>query len=374
MKKITAVIFLCVIIFVTSFVLYSEKNITFGETDIEEFKSDFRIIEFAKKYEDLISWNIAPMSDYNPVVKLRDGYLTNYILKIDVTESANSTIKFANFCKDNGIEFFYVNAPYKICKIDDAYISGILDFSNQNADNFLLKLKNAGVKYYDFRKILHDEGKNHHKSFYVTDHHWKAETGLWAAKHLLEILRDDYNWNVEPSILDENNFEFKNYSKYFLGSRGKKFTLSRTEPDDIKLIYPKFKTFLNWEMPFSEINTSGDFSITYDMSEVEKIDYYNSNPYAAYNHADIALGKIKNYLLDNEKKILIIHASFFNCVVPFLALGIENVEEIDLRHFKESLKDYILSNKPDVLILAYNCNVFNNFVDWDTHSDIFDFR
>lgn len=52
-----------------------------------------------------------------------------------------------------------------------------------------------------------------------------------------------------------------------------------------------------------------------------------------------------------------IHESFANCVVPFIALEIKNVTEIDLWHYSESLRDYITLVRPDAVIVMYNANV-----------------
>ena len=314
----------------------------------------FKIIEAAKTYEELIGWNMAAVNDYNPVVRLDDGFLVSLLPSKDISENAQAVAELDNFCRTLGIKYMYINAPIKICSSDDKDISGILDYSNQNTDRFLDAIGKAGVKYYDFRKILHADGMNHHEAFFKTDHHWKPETGLWAARHILEFLRDDYGWDVDPEILNPDKFEYKVYPEWFLGSYGKKITLARTKPDDFTIIYPKFHTHLRFEVPSLGIDTSGDFSVTYNISLAERRDYYGLNTYAAYKYADLSLGKIHNLLSHDGRKILFVHGSIFNCVIPFTALGIEYTEEIDLRHFTGSLKSYIKTSRPDIVITAYN--------------------
>ncbi|MBQ7578012.1 MAG: hypothetical protein IJT21_07100 [Synergistaceae bacterium] len=233
----------------------------------------------------------------------------------------------------------------------------MLDFSNQNADRFLTLLDNYGVKYYDLRKNLHDQGMNHHEAFFRTDHHWKPESGLWAAGETLKILRDNYNWPVNPEILNPENFDYVIYRNWFLGSQGKKIKLVRTKPDDISLIYPKFETSFIYEIPTSAINKTGDFAIIYSMESIQTHDYYNLNSYAAYDYADQPLIKFTNLLTSCDKKLLVIHESFANCVLPFLALDIKNVAEIDLRHFTGSLRNYITSERPDIVIIMYYATV-----------------
>ena len=108
------------------------------------------------------------------------------------------------------------------------------------------------------------------------------------------------------------------------------------------------------------------------MQQLMNKDYYQSNPYGAYNYGDKALRKINNIMNNGSKKILFIHDSFSNSMIPFLALGINYIEALDLRHFKGSLKSYIKQNKPDMIITAY-CSTFPGSVD-DWYIQLYDFR
>ncbi len=332
------------------------------------------IVDCAKMYEELVRWNMTSYYEYNGVIKLRDGYLTGFDRSVDITENAQSTIELAEFCRERGIEFFYANLPVKTCIYEDKNISGVLDFANQNADRFLAMLYDAGVKYYDFRKILHEDGMNHHEAFYITDHHWKAETGLWAARHILKFLRDDYGWDVNPDMLNPDRFDYVIYPEWFLGSQGKKITLERTKPDDFTMIYPKFNTSIHYEIPGKEINTNGDFTTTYNMEAVESRDYYNKNPYGAYNYGDKSLIKIENLMNTNGKKILIIHDSFSNSLVPFAAMGVQYTYSIDVRHFTGSLRSYISKHKPDVIAVIYHSGVTSVPMNLESHNSMYDFR
>ena len=110
------------------------------------------------------------------------------------------------------------------------------------------------------------------------------------------------------------------------------------------------------------------------MTSVTSKDYYGKNPYAAYNHADRPLIKIRNRLNTDGKKLMVIHDSFSNCVIPFLALAIHDVDAIDLRHFTGSLKRYIEENKPDVLAVMYTPSQINAEQNYNTHKYQYDFR
>lgn len=351
---------------------YIERN--FGQYISGKLAGYQNIVEVAKKYEGLIGWNIASYNEYNGIVELSDGYLISFKSKIDVKGNAKDITDLTRYCNNMGIGLFYCNFPAKICMYEDMNISGKLDFINQNADALLAMLEESGVKYYDFRKLLHEDGKNHHESFYKTDHHWKAETGLWAAGQTLKILRDDWGFETDPEILNPERFDYVKYPEWFLGSAGRKLTLARTKPDDFTMIYPKFPTLLDYDIPSLEIHTSGDFSITYDMEAVNEKDYYNKSPYHAYSYGDQALIKIHNRLIDNGKRILLIHDSFSDVVISFLSMGVTNTDAIDLRHFTGSVRKYIEQTRPDVVILMYTSGTAG--ATWVTmrHNGMCDFR
>lgn len=205
------------------------------------------IVRLAKRYEGAIQWNYASYAGYNEIIAMKDGYLTRLSAEEDTRAAAEATIDFAHWCKDRGIDFLYVQAPHKISKYEDVDISGIVDFCNQNADELLSALEAADVDTYDVREVIREERLPHHDLFYRTDHHWKGESGLWAAQHILEQLQERYGYDVNASILDSELFEKVVYPESFLGSQGNKQIL--VERDDLSLLYPIYTTALNYQIP-----------------------------------------------------------------------------------------------------------------------------
>lgn len=330
------------------------------------------LLHCAKGYEEAMGWNLSVYSDYNSVVKLSDGYLTVFFPKRDVSENVEAVKVFRDFCAERGIDFVYVQAPYKISK-EDTNISGILDFTNQNMDDFLEGISRAEIDYLDFREIIYEQGHHHRELFFRTDHHWKPETGLWAAGVLAEELNSRYGFAMDTTLFDLDKFDFVLYEKYFLGSRGKRVTLARTTPEDISLIYPKYDTNLYLKIPSEEIDTTGDFSIIYDMSQVETIDYYNLDPYSTYSYGSPPVVEIRNGNQKEGKHILFIKDSFVNTVAPFMALGVERVDELDIRYFTGSVETYIEETQPDIVIVMYAPSAIDE-IKWNTHKSTFDFR
>lgn len=334
------------------------------ESSIDSYTSDHLVGHYAlagsaRFYERIIGWNYVASSEYNGTVRTADGYLTWVAPRIDVKGEADSVKAFSEFCEECGTSLLFVAAPDKVCRYSDADVSGVIDFSNQNADDFLSLLSASGVENYDLREILHREGREHHQLFFRTDHHWRPETGLWAAGTIAAILNRNHGFNIDLSRLDPALFTSTVYPKFFLGVQGKKMTTLNAEPEDFSLLYPNYQTAFHYEVLTEGINTDGDFSIMYDMDCVGERNFYreDKSPYSTYAYDNQPLERIENKLVDNNNSVLIIHDSFGNCVFPFLALGTRFVDSIDLRFFDGSIQSYIRERRPDVVIVTYNAHI-----------------
>lgn len=357
---------------------YSSKIIAI-EKRVERYTQDdlagyTAITEFGRSYEEFIGWNFVSYNEYNGTYQLSDGHWTSLKEKNDVSEHISSTMQLATFCEAQGTNFMYIQAPYKVSKYTDTDVSGVVDFSNQNADEMLAGLSSGGVFALDLRENIWKKELPQHELFYRTDHHWKAETGLWGAGEIVEELNQKYNFNIDVSLFDMKNFDSVIYPEWFLGSYGKKVTLSQAKPDDIALLYPKYDTNLHFVVPSIGIDKVGDFSIIYNMEEIENCDYYNLDPYATYIYGDRAIIHFENLNNYDKKKILVIHDSFADTVVPFLALGVEYVDSIDLRYFNGSLETFIKESQPDLVIVMYNAGDLADDVEYISHTSTYDFR
>ena len=324
------------------------------------------ITGMAKKVEQGLNWNFAALNEYNALYRLEDGWFTGLNQPQDTSESEASLASLRDFLADQGVQLLYVQAPNKVCKADTE-VSGVLDFANQNADRLLSGLRDRGISTLDLRESLHEAGMDHHAAFFRTDHHWTGETGLWAAGQIAAHLKEGFGCDIDLEVLAPENFESKEYSSYFLGSQGKKLTLSVAEPEDFSLLYPRYDTALRFQIPSIGMDLRGDFSITYNMEALEGEDIYARDPYHAYCYGDRALIRFENENAREGKKILLIHDSFADVVQPFLALGLQEFETMDLRYFTGSLETYIRQEQPELVIVMYNAAEISA-------GELFDFR
>lgn len=334
-----------------------ETRVETLEQTIDDYATDYapgyhRMVEAANRYDAILGWEIAGVQSYNPVIMAEDNYFITCVARQDREARAAQITALRDFCAARGMAHLYVTTPNDTCRYDTG-ISGVLDFYNQNADRLQAALREAGVETLDLRDALHEAGMDHHKSFYQTDHHWLPETGRWAAGVIAQTLNADYGFDIDLALFAPQRWRAEVYEDWFLGSQGKKVTLSRATPEDFSLLYPDFDTRFRIEIPSLDVDKMGDYSVFYRYGAVAVRDYYNQSPYSAYFYGDNALTRVHNELRSDGKRVLVLGHSFDNCVLPPLALGVEYLDSIDLREFTGSLETFLDENHYDVVIELY---------------------
>ena len=91
-------------------------------------------------------------------------------------------------------------------------------------------------------------------------------------------------------------------------------------------------------VPNLDIDETGDYSLSYDMTQLERKDYYGKDPYCAFSFGQRPLLEITNLSGGEDKKILIIHQSFALPVLTNMALGVKNIYSLELDKFTGSVK------------------------------------
>lgn len=327
-------------------------------------------VECANVYKKFIGWEINPPDEYNPVVFIEEDYLARTYQMLDVTPVCEKISDLKDVTEAAGSKFIFVQPPAKICKEDDE--SGVIDYSNHNIDNILKDIEKNNVNYIDLREKLHADGKDHHDSFFASDHHWKPETGLWAAGKIADKLNKCVGYNIDPGLFAESNYDKEVYEENFLGSQGSKVSLSVIAPDDISYLYPKKEVEYTLEIPTIGLNETGGFGIIYNFDELEEENLYNRNSFAAYMHGLRAMSTIKNNDIDDGSKVLIIADSFNIAMAPFLAQGVGQIDSILLDYFEGSIYTLIKNGGYDAVIMMYS--EMSEFSDGSAFDLRFNFR
>lgn len=290
------------------------------------------------------------------VVRLKNGYLGSLGSYYYYLTMPNQTIaSLRDFVeKEVGAPFLYIQAPSKLCEVDDQLPIENMTNNNREASWLLRRLEEDGVDYLDLRKTLHADGLDHYDCFYVTDHHWTMETGLWAARAMAEELNGRYDLGMDLEVLDPAGYTTRAWEEAFLGSQGRKVTLSFAEPEDFTLPIPDFETSLRLTVPTWGMEISGDFDILYDEKEIVSDDYYRSNSYGAVMMGDCPYVKVENLNNPNGPVVAVLRESFAIAPGPYLALAAGELHLLDARYYNGSIKEQLLAVQPDVVVSLLN--------------------
>lgn len=317
------------------------------------------IIEMATGYEAIIDWNV---SEIGKVFILENGYCVQTEELINTKICAESLIEFQKWLEKNGISLLYVQAPYKI-NAETILPFGFQDYSNINADNLLNNLKMEGIEVLDLRAEMKQREKEWYSMFYVTDHHWKIDTALWATGVISKKMGMLYGLEITEGLYQLENFRQIEYPNIFLGTYGRKVTLSKIAPEDFSVIIPDFQTDMHLYMPEYELDLNGDFeSLFIDYEKLKVNNYYTSDAYGCYRTRRQYMAQIQNSQTDNpDVKVLVLRDSYANSLVPFLALQYEYVDSLEPATFSGSIRAYIEETKPDIVIVMYTTtNLFGD--------------
>lgn len=307
-------------------------------------------------------YNLAGRTRMNDVVKLNNGHLTTVREQSLAAPQNGDTIVFTSqWLGLREIPFLFVLAPYNICALDKQLPLGVSDYTNEDADEFLVVLYENQVPVMDLRSVLHQEGKDHYDMFFTTDHHWTIESSFWAFQRLTEYMEINWGFSVDPVCTDLNNYQIDIYKDWSLGSKGKRTGRYFAGIDDFSLIYPKFDTQMSLSIPSEGIERSGSFYDTiFAMDRIENKDYFSMIPYDGYIGGVYPLVIHENPGAKVDKKILMIKDSYASPVEAFLSTCFTQVHCLDMRQYSGKVGDYIEEFQPDAVICFYNTQIVTN--------------
>ena len=319
------------------------------------------LIDISSYANYLSNTRIVEKSD-TTIVRLDNGYL-NFVsngLDDETLEGmADKTYDLKIVADELKIPLIYVMAPTK--SYFDSYPATSRNEFRESFNKYADLLNERGIDVVNLGKEMEKSNISMEEAFFITDHHWTPETGLWATNKICEYLYENYGFVYDSKILEFSNYGVEIYQDIFLGSQGKKVGQYFTPLglDDISLLTPKFDTSLT--VTDVKGTRSGKFEETIvNKSYFNTKNLYYSNPYVAYSGGDFPLQVIKNHLEDNDgEKILLLRDSYACVVAPFLSLTTESLHTIDVRHWTgtenaKTVIDYIRLEKPDYIVILYS--------------------
>ncbi len=276
------------------------------------------------------------------------GYILSPAEKTSTDYEFEETMKFYTYLKQKGINLVYVNEPTKC--LDDRIFSrlfGIDSFSNQNADLFLSRITKAGIPVLDLRHELVRDGMEIRNMFYRADHHWTTRSGLWATRKIAEKLNSCCGYTIDTSVYDERNYSFKEWSKSWLGEQGRKIGASYTGLDDYVEIKPKFNTSFTFKYRKKWKNGTFDQFIDESAYDTSADIYSTKSWHYSYDQPNVINHNVE------KGKVLVLGDSYEQVVVPFLALGVSELDALILRNYDGDLKEYIEAGDYDTVLICY---------------------
>ncbi len=319
-----------------------------------------QIVKVNGGFQAMIGRDIIADADVgNDVIKLDNGYLVRLQSggDADFVSKAAQIIDLNVFLTEKGIPLVFAHAPYKIEYSD-------IPLENKAKTNYQLlndMLVNGGVKVIDIKAEMDRAGMDFFSSYYKTDHHWKAQTGLWCAGMLAQKFSNDYGFTYDESLLNPQNYTYE-VLENFIGTQGKRVGTLYAGVDDFTIIHTKFETDLEsdillgngeWECRSGTLENAmyGDNqSDTFDCFSDIKI-----LPYSMYSNGNNPIQVIRNNKAKNDKKIIVVRHSFANVTMPFLSLAFREINVVDLRapNRPDNLYSYIEEYQPDFVLFLW---------------------
>ena len=301
--------------------------------------------------------NIVIDPNYGALYKTPHGQIAYAVEEKYIGGYLDSVYGLVNSLIHEKIPFLYVQAPFKLPDAHSQLPPTVTDYSNTDADRFIAGLTAANVSCFDLRPLLAETGMTQNEMFYNTDHHWTIDAAFFSAGQIVKKLNADYGFDIDESLYDIGGYNRITYKDSFIGSLGRRVGRLYGGLDDFTLITPKFETGLSISEDGIALPDGSFEEAVLDMECVDVKARIDTNRYAVYRK-DRGEVVFENHLVD-EGKILIIKDSFGIPVYSFLSLGVHEVRAVDVRLFGGDVYEYAAACKPDIVILLYNADCFN---------------
>ena len=266
----------------------------------------------------------------------------NYLFKKFTTfndemleNNLNSIITFTNNYNKE-VDFFIIPNSYAIYdELTPRYLPLVDQLSLINSINSYLSSKsNDHINTINVAEKLLKNKDDY--IYYKTDHHWTSYGAYLAYLKYMDYL------GLE--IVDINNLE-KITINNFLGTYYNRSKYFKADSD--------FITYYNILDLYIKIDGKEQLSLM----DLDK--FKGSDKYSAFLWGNNGLTKVINENISEERKgssILIFKDSYANSFIQFLSYNYEIIDIIDLRYFKESIRNFMKDKDYNEILIMYSFN------------------
>ncbi len=301
---------------------------------------------------------ILGQNSLNDRLKMKNGALTAFpsvASMEEIMECADQVEELNQFLKQRDISFLYLLAPNKRTIYDAEFPPGYGAGAEENIDNMVNALRDADVDVIDLNAWCEQNGWHSEDVLFKTDHHWKPEAALQAARLTMEFLQEQ---GVSDYYLDwysEDQWTIEVWEDHFLGTEGKRTGIPYAGLDDISIYKPKFPTEYRYSRLVRDTTTWHYHDQLLDESYKDRKEYYTDSPYCAYMHSDPPLRITQNEFGWNKQRVLLMGDSFKLPYEYFLTVQFQEVYTMDLRYYTDgSFVQAIESIDPDIVLMCTN--------------------
>ena len=274
----------------------------------------------------------------NDIIFGKDNYLFKKFTTFNdemLKNNLNSIITFTNNYNKE-VDFFIIPNSYAIYdELTPRYLPLVDQLSLVNSINSYLSLKSNN--HINTINVAEELLKNKDDYiYYKTDHHWTS-----YGAYLAYLTYMDY---LGLEIVDINNLE-KITINNFLGTYYNRSKYFKADSD--------FITYYNILGLHIEIDGKEQLSLM----DLDK--FKGSDKYSAFLWGNNGLTKVINENISEERKgssILIFKDSYANSFIQFLSYNYEIIDIIDLRYFKESIRNFMKDKDYNEILIMYSFN------------------
>ena len=146
--------------------------------------------------------------------------------------------------------------------------------------------------------------------------------------------------------------------------------------DDLTVIEPKFDSSLRFFAETEGVDRTGSFSQTVLFPEnLEGGNVFETVRYNVYCNQDYDLLELTNHsreqglqVQSTPKRLLVFKDSFSMVLIPFMALGYEELCFVDLRLYDGNVAALVEAYQPDAVLVSYNIGALE-----ESNRNMFDF-
>jgi hypothetical protein len=277
---------------------------------------------------------------------------------VEIEECARRIFRLANYAGKRGGKVMFLGTS-------STYVRGVSNFSsglpandaNPDLDAMMYFLHAFGVDYLDSRSVLARSKIPARDHQYRTDHHWTIEASFEVFKALISKLNGEYGANLDPDgyYRDIDNYNVIYYPDSFLGSLGVKSGAAFSGVDGFTMIWPKFRTDFERVSEISSTITQKNGPLEETVLDPRYITTnfpYLASLYTAYGEMP-PFRKIRNRMKPDGLKLLMIHDSYSNPIISFLAPMFGEIHAIwpATPDGKFDIDKYISENDFDYIII-----------------------